>query len=119
MDLRSHANDTRLRLVERRGEPRMRVLLAGKLAYANSTMATDCSIRNLSETGALIVVGDIALPRDPFLVVIKHAFLHEARMAWRRDSKSGLTFISSWRFADGGKGGVVPLRRLWLDLVPR
>jgi hypothetical protein len=119
MDHRGQANDNRLRLVDRRVQPRLRVLLAGKLAYPDKAVAAACTIRNLSETGALIVADDLTLPPDPFLIVIKHAFLHEARTAWRRDSRWGLRFLSSWRFTEGGKGGVEPLGSLWLDLLPR
>ena len=120
MDHRGHANDSRLRLVDRRVQPRLRVLLAGKLAYPDKTVAVACSIRNLSETGALINRRQLhLLPPDPFLIVIKHAFLHEAQTAWRRDSKWGLRFLSSWRFTEDGKGGVEPLGNLWLDLLPR
>ena len=83
MDPRSQASDKvasdrAVRLTERRAEPRLRVLLAGKLAFPDSASTADCTIRNLSETGALIVTSDLALPADPFLIVIRHAFLHRA-----------------------------------------
>jgi hypothetical protein len=118
MDRNGQPGDAVVRLNQRRVEPRLRVLLAGKLAFPDSSVTADCSIRNLSETGALIVVSDLALPSDPFLIVIRHAFLHRARTAWRRGSKAGLSFVSSWRMTDSD-GGVVPLRSLWLDLLPR
>ena len=118
MDPSGQPRDKVVRLSERRAEPRLRVLLAGKLASADSAFTADCTIRNLSETGALIVISDLALPADPFLIVIRHAFLHRAKTAWRRGSKAGLSFVSSWRMTDS-EGGVVPLRSLWLDLLPR
>jgi hypothetical protein len=119
MDPRGQASDRVVRLTERRRvEPRLRVLLAGKLAYPDSAFTADCSIRNLSETGALIITSDLALPPDPFLIVVRHAFLHRAQTAWRRGSKCGLRFVSSWRMTDSDEG-VVPLRSLWLDLLPR
>ena len=96
----------------------MRVLLGGKLAFPDNAITADCSIRNLSEKGAMIVGSDVPMPHDPFLIVIKHAFLHEAQTAWRRGPRSGLWFTSSWRLMEGGKG-VAPLRPLWLELLPR
>jgi hypothetical protein len=118
MDRTGQPNDSVVRLSERRAEPRLRVLLAGKLASPDSSFTADCSIRNLSETGALIVLSDLALPPDPFLIVVRHAFLHRTKTAWRRGSKAGLSFVSSWRMTDSD-GSVVPLRSLWLDLLPR
>ena len=118
MNQHGQADDRVVRLMERRVAPRLRVLLTGKLAYPDSAFTADCSIRNISETGALIVTSDLALPADPFLIVIRYAFLHRARTTWRRGSKAGLAFVSSWRMTDSD-GGVVPLRSLWLDLLPR
>src|SRR5271156_2862603 len=113
MDAESLANDNGDRLFEHRGQSRYRVLLAGKLGYPDSAVTADCSIRNLSESGAMIITPDIALPNDPFLIVIKQAYLHAARTAWQRGATSGLSFLSSWRLTDGGRGGVAPLRSLW------
>lgn len=106
-----------VRLFERRGQPRLRVLLSGKLAFPDNAIAAECLIRNLSETGAMVVSDDLALPRDPFLVVVKHAFLHQAQTAWRQGPVSGLSFSSSWRLLEDRKG-VAPLRSLWLELLP-
>lgn len=103
---------------ERRANPRQRVLLSGKLAYARNAVTADCAIRNLSETGAMVMLPALPLPADPFLIVIKQAFVHEARTVWRRDDRSGLKFLASWRLKHGAPQDVAPLRDLWLELLP-
>jgi hypothetical protein len=104
---------------DRRATPRRRVLLSGKLAYADTAITADCAIRDLSEGGALVVTPTTLLPSDPFLIVVKHAYLHEARTAWRRDGKSGLAFLASWRLNPHLPDPLIPFRALWLELLSR
>ncbi|MFI4933384.1 MAG: PilZ domain-containing protein [Caulobacterales bacterium] len=115
----SHANDNKPPAGERRTHRRRRVLLSGKVAYADNSFTADCTIRNLSEGGALIVTGGTPLPKDPFLIVIKHDGLHEARTAWQYGSTQGLEFLRSWSLASGAPAKLAPLRHLWLELQPR
>jgi hypothetical protein len=100
---------------DRRRAPRRRVLPSGKLAYADHSVTADCSVRNLSESGAMIVLPPTPLPTDPFLIVIKQASLHEARTVWRAGGRWGLQFLNSWRLT-----GDAPetMRQLWRALMP-
>jgi hypothetical protein len=100
---------------DRRRAPRRRVLLSGKLAYADHSITADCSVRNLSESGTMIVLPPMPLPIDPFLIVIKQASLHEARTVWRAGGCWGLQFLASWRLT-----GDAPetMRQLWRALLP-
>jgi hypothetical protein len=114
-DIRANDNDTS----DRRAFPRHKVLLTGKLAFADANLTADCAIRNLSETGAMIDLPAILLPNEPFLIVIKHAILHETRTAWRCESRAGLWFQASWRLnAGAAPERVGPYRQLWLQLLP-
>ncbi|GAA4186039.1 hypothetical protein GCM10023069_69420 [Shinella granuli] len=45
-------NDT----IERRGSVRRKTLKAGKIVFNGRSSAFDCTIRNMSETGAKVVV---------------------------------------------------------------
>ena len=112
------ANDNRTpRGRERRARPRRKVLLSGRLTYAAPALSVDCQIRNLSERGALIVCQSVLLPEDPFLIVVKHHYLHEARWAWREADRSGLSFRASWRLAGGYPDRLLRVEDRWLDRV--
>ena len=100
---------------ERRKRPRQKVLLTGKLAYLGGNVTADCSIRNLSDEGAMVVGPQVHLPDDPFLIVLKYGALHEARTAWRDGERCGLAFTKSWRFSGDAPA---PMRRLWRALLP-
>jgi hypothetical protein len=113
----AYANDN-VAPADRRRWPRRRVLLAGKLAYMTSSVTADCTIRNLSDDGALIVAPSLPLPRDPFLIVTKEAMLHEARVAWREGERSGLAFLATWRLDAEAPSAASGLRDLWLQLLP-
>jgi hypothetical protein len=113
----THANDNAAP-TDRRRRPRRRVLLAGKLAYVTSSVTADCTIRNLSDDGALIIAPSLPLPRDPFLIVTKEATLHEAHVAWREGERSGLAFLATWRLDAEAPGAASGLRDLWLQLLP-
>ncbi|HVN01228.1 MAG TPA: PilZ domain-containing protein [Caulobacteraceae bacterium] len=101
---------------DRRGKLRRRVLLSGKLAYLDERITADCSIRNLSDGGAMIVGPEIHLPNELFLIVIKQASLHEARTAWRDGNRCGLEFTKSWRLSDDAPASML---QLWRALLPR
>ena len=113
---RGFANDNRAPgRRERRARPRRKVLLSGRLSYAQPALSLECQIRNLSERGALIVCQSVLLPEDPFLIVVKHAYLHEARMAWRDGDQSGLSFRASWRLAAGYPDRLERAPDQWLE----
>lgn len=111
------ANDDAPPAADRRNQARRRVLLSGKLAFADANLTADCSVRNLSETGAMVALPPILLPSQPFLIVIKDAFLHETNMVWRRDGRAGLRFQASWRLTGGTPERLGPYRALWLQLL--
>ena len=111
-------NDNR-RQFERRREPRRRALLKGKIVYVDNSFSADCTIRDLSPTGARILAAPEAIRGDPFLIVVKEVVVHRSRVAWRLDEQTGLQFVQSSEL-----GGDVPLhlktiQRLWAELAPR
>ncbi len=79
---------------ERRARPRRRVLMQGQLAYVNDGFGGDCAIRNLSDGGALVASDPgAALPRDPFLVVVRDGVVRQTRTVWRHGGLIGLAFV--------------------------
>ena len=104
---------------ERRAHPRQRVLLTGKLASPDLRRSADCTISNLSEGGAFVRADPVALPNEPFLIVVKHAMVHKARAAWRCTEGAGLTFLGAWKLTPDAPAGPAKFRPLWLELTRR
>jgi hypothetical protein len=78
---------------DRRGGNREKRLLAAKLVYAHGDMITDCSVRNISPTGARVEVSqEITLPEFFTVVRLKDRLINEARMVWRRGGEMGIAW---------------------------
>ena len=78
-----------------RRSPRQRVLKTAKIFRLNGAHAVDCVIRDISETGARIVVKDqLALPNELKFVVPSDGFMLIARVVWRKGDLAGLLFLS-------------------------
>jgi hypothetical protein len=77
----------------KRDRPRQRTLKSGKIVFAGGSFSIDCTIRNLSETGArLQVPTTVAIP-DKFTLVDAHGGTRrEVSVAWRKDDLVGVRF---------------------------
>ena len=80
-------------LSDLRRAKRSRTLLAGKLCYG-SGLSADCTIRDLSDSGARVRSDTAAIiPPEVFLVHLRDHKAFEATVAWRRaDGNLGLKF---------------------------
>ena len=78
-------------MVETRRAPRHRVLKAGKVDFGGG--AIDCTVRNLSNTGAAIEVSNqIGIP-EKFTLVVPGDGLHlPCHIIWRKGYRIGVTF---------------------------
>jgi PilZ domain len=78
-------------MVETRRAPRHRVLKAGKIDFGGG--AIDCTVRNLSNTGAAIeVTNQIGIP-EKFTLVVPGDGLHlPCHIMWRKGYRIGVTF---------------------------
>ena len=78
---------------ERRRSPRMRTLWAGVVAFNNRRSTMDCTIRNASESGALLKVSEaITLPPTFELEIPARQRRFSARVIWRRGDAIGVAF---------------------------
>jgi hypothetical protein len=78
---------------DKRHSPRHRVLKAGKIAYANGSIVIDCTIRNLSDTGArLQVPTSVAIPDRFEFGEAASARRRRATVMWRRGDLMGIRF---------------------------
>ncbi len=106
-------------MIERRANPRRRVLLTGKLTSPELELSSDCTVSNLSDGGAFVRTDPVALPSEPFLIVVKHATVHRAQAAWRCAEGAGLKFLGAWRLQGQLPEGPAKFRQLWVELSRR
>ena len=76
---------------EHRTASRRRLLKAGKISFGGG--AIDCTVRNLSETGAALEVSSpVGIPQQ-FTLVIEADHIHvPCRVVWRKDTRIGVHF---------------------------
>jgi hypothetical protein len=77
---------------EHREAPRRRLLKAGKISFGGGA-AIDCTVRNLSETGAALeVISPVGIP-EHFTLVIEADHIHvPCRVVWRKEKRIGVHF---------------------------
>jgi len=77
---------------EKRRAPRLRTLKGGLILFGTAP-AFDCTIRNMSTIGALLLINPIGIP-DEFTLVIKPEMVKRScRVAWRSADKIGVHFV--------------------------
>ena len=80
-------------MVERRRVARHRTLKSGKIVMQPYTSVLDCTVRNLSPKGALLVVASLAGIPDKFdLVLGATGEQHSCRVMWRGEDRLGVEF---------------------------
>lgn len=66
------------------------MLKAGTIEFGGG--AIDCTLRNISDTGAALdVVSPVGIP-EHFTLKIPHEMSREARVVWRKETRIGVTF---------------------------
>ena len=84
-------------LAERRPKPRKRVLFGGRVTYSEGAKHFDCSIRDLSESGARISLKPgVPIPSSVYLIDTRNRTVHESRVVWNNGREAGLQFIKSF-----------------------
>jgi hypothetical protein len=78
---------------DKRKTPRRRVLKEGKIVYADAMRVIDCTIRDMSEEGARLLIANTLGVPDTFLLYEKSAeALHPATVVWRQNNALGIKF---------------------------
>jgi PilZ domain len=78
---------------ESRQEPRKRALKSGKIVFNNRFSAIDCTVRNLSAKGAmLLIAGPIGIPDAFTLELESGALKRDCRVVWRDERRLGVVF---------------------------
>jgi hypothetical protein len=78
-------------MIERRGHPRYRVLKRGMLAFGGGGI--DCTVRNLSVSGARVdVASPVGIPDQFHLVIETDQFIRRGYPVWRSERQIGVAF---------------------------
>ena len=77
---------------ENRISPRRRVLKSGQIALSEKAPKLECTIRNISDTGACLQVSTtFGMPAS--FGLFADGVRHNCRVVWRTDTRLGVTFI--------------------------
>jgi hypothetical protein len=77
--------------IEKRSAPRYRVLKGATIAFGGN--GVECTVRNLSSSGAALdVASPVRLPPSFTLVIETDRFIRRCRPVWRRDKRIGVAF---------------------------
>jgi PilZ domain len=75
--------------------PRARVLKGAKIVHLNQWSLIDCTVRDLSETGAKLLCADpLTIPNEFRFLLPAENTIRTARVAWRREGMVGIEFTS-------------------------
>lgn len=78
---------------ELRRETRLRTFLKGRIVFNNGNSTMDCLVRDISSSGARLVLSQTATLPDGFdLVIPAKDRTHKATLRWRRADSVGVTF---------------------------
>jgi hypothetical protein len=78
-------------MTNKRAVPRLRVLKAGTIMFGGAGI--DCTVRNLSETGAALeVVSVVGIPTEFSLVIQSGNINRNCRVVWRKMNRIGVAF---------------------------
>ena len=100
---------------ERRPSPRSRVLLSGIVTYDDGAFSFDCAFRNLSATGARVVVGKtMQFPSHFFLINIRDRVAYDCKVVWNKGSEIGVVFKAKVPLSALTDPSLAYLKRLWL-----
>jgi PilZ domain len=74
---------------------RQRVIKAAKIISLDRSTMTDCSVKNVSATGAqLMVENQTVVPKEFYFLQVKENQMCAAKVVWRRDKLVGIHFTS-------------------------
>ncbi|MGH1570054.1 PilZ domain-containing protein [Methylobacterium sp. P31] len=78
---------------EHRREVRQRVFLKGRIVFNNGSSSFDCLVRDMSSSGARLVMSDATtLPEAFDLYIPQKDRTYRANLRWRREDGIGVTF---------------------------
>lgn len=77
----------------KRDSERHSIIKSGQIVYRNAHCVMDCTILNISASGACIQPADAFEESEPFVLKIKNGLTRRCEVRWRRRGKVGVRFI--------------------------
>lgn len=94
-------------MAEKRSITRLRVLKAGRIAFGGA--AIDCTVRNLTASGALLEVeSPLGIPHHFVLLIPSENISRSCRLIWASERRIGVRFDRTDDGAPKPKRGIVP-----------
>ncbi len=78
---------------EQRSAPRRRTLKGGRIVINNGFSTIQCTVRNLSDTGARLQVASILGIPDGFQLAMDDGRKFDCAIAWRKETELGVSFV--------------------------
>lgn len=79
----------------KRNAARARVLKGAKIVSMNNWCLTDCTVRDISETGAKLLCGDhLGIANEFRFLLPAENSIRNAKVVWRQDNMLGIEFTS-------------------------
>jgi hypothetical protein len=73
---------------------RVRTFLQARISYGEGAISTECTVSQLSDTGArLTVASTVALPDVFDIAVPQRGISRRAKQVWRNDDQVGIDFV--------------------------
>lgn len=106
--------------MQERVSSRVRAFLQGRAVFNNGFASLDCTVRDISETGArLEMASSVTLPDQFDLHIPKKGVTHRARIVWRRDVEVGVTLQEDLEARPAEQGGLERNPITWDRTRPR
>jgi len=101
---------------ELRKAVRKKVLVTGKIIWDEGAHVADCSILDMSATGARVAIKTHqTVPETVFLLDMANRMAHKATVASQRADGFGLKFLNSWKLADVAAPDLRYLKRIYVQ----
>jgi PilZ domain len=102
--------------LEQRKSPRKKVLLTSKIVYGEGTHVLDCTIRDISATGARVTLRSrCSIPASVYLLDMANRIAYASAVVSERADGYGLKFLNTYRLAQVNKPELVYLKRIWIQ----
>jgi hypothetical protein len=92
---------------EHRRETRQRVFLKGRITFNNGASSIDCLVRDMSSSGARLVLSETTVLPEVFdLYIAQKDRTYRATLRWRREDGVGVVFDEAGRAAAAADAAV-------------
>lgn len=83
-----------MQMVESRRSDRIRTFLRARIVFNNQNSTIDCTVKNISPTGAKIdICNALTVPETFDLIIPQKGRTYRARISWRDADSMGVRFI--------------------------